>query len=178
MTKSNEDEKNLFADAMKDVMPLSTKIEKISTTHRPPAKKRSNFYLKKVKRNKAFKLEVVDPVSAHEPFFFQRTPLNKSDQKALKKGLFNYFWQLDLHGYTLEQAEIQLVDFLEDALNNKQKHVLIIHGKGYNSDTDYPKLKNLVNQVLSSWPNLIAFCSAQPKDGGTGATYVFLKYKK
>lgn len=178
MSKPNEDEKKLFSDAMKDVTPLSENSEKVSIAQRSPTPKRLNLRRNITKDNQAIQLEAADSVSAHEKLFFQRTHLNKNDQKALKKGLFNYSWHLDLHGYTLVQAEKQLLSFLQDAFHHEQKHVLIIHGKGYNSDTEHPKLKNLVNQVLRSWPYLIAFSSAQPKDGGTGATYVFLNSKK
>jgi DNA-nicking Smr family endonuclease len=36
-------------------------------------------------------------------------------------------------------------------------------------------LKNGVNQWLRRWDSIVAFCSAQPHHGGTGAAYVLLK---
>jgi len=65
--------------------------------------------------------------------------------------------------------------FLEE---NSTKHIYcvqIIHGKGLSNQTQPPLLKNQVNRWLRCHPAVLAFCSAQPKDGGTGALYVLLK---
>lgn len=180
MNNITDEEKNLFTEAMSDVTPFQPTVEKISI-------EQQRQQSKPIRRNKvpleinSLKSELYETpaerVSAHESLFFQRYSMNKTDLKALKNGSFHYHWSIDLHGYTELEAEKQLLNFLEDALNNQQKHVLVVHGKGYHSDTDVPILKNLVNQILRSWPHIIAFCSAKPKDGGTGATYVFLKLK-
>ena len=52
---------------------------------------------------------------------------------------------------------------------------IIIHGKGYGSGPNGPKLKNFVDQYLQYNPNILAYHSAQQKDGGTGAVYIQLK---
>ena len=55
------------------------------------------------------------------------------------------------------------------------RHVRIIHGKGHHTPTGVSILKKMVAQSLTQLPFVLAFCSAQPKDGGAGAVYVFLK---
>ncbi|EXJ09223.1 Smr domain protein [Nitrincola nitratireducens] len=39
-------------------------------------------------------------------------------------------------------------------------------------------IKSCVNDWLQQIPQVLAFTSAQPKDGGTGAVYVLLKRNK
>ena len=51
----------------------------------------------------------------------------------------------------------------------------IIHGKGYRSGERQPVLKRKVNYWLRLRPDVLAFCSATPRDGGTGAVYVLLR---
>jgi DNA-nicking Smr family endonuclease len=53
--------------------------------------------------------------------------------------------------------------------------VRIIHGKGKSSEGKLPVLKGKVNSWLRQRDEVIAFCSARPSDGGTGAVYVLLK---
>jgi DNA-nicking Smr family endonuclease len=53
--------------------------------------------------------------------------------------------------------------------------VRIIHGKGNTSLGKMPVLKGRVNSWLRQKNEVLAFCSARPNDGGTGAVYVLLK---
>jgi DNA-nicking Smr family endonuclease len=53
--------------------------------------------------------------------------------------------------------------------------VRIIHGKGNGSVQRRPVLKGKVNHWLQQRDEVLAFCSARPVDGGTGAVYVLLK---
>jgi DNA-nicking Smr family endonuclease len=53
--------------------------------------------------------------------------------------------------------------------------VRIIHGKGKSSEGKLPVLKGKVNSWLRQKGEVLAFCSARPNDGGTGAVYVLLK---
>ncbi|HET8706021.1 MAG TPA: Smr/MutS family protein, partial [Pseudomonadales bacterium] len=41
-----------------------------------------------------------------------------------------------------------------------------------------PILKSSVNHWLRQLPQVLAFCSAQPKDGGLGAVYVLVKLQR
>jgi DNA-nicking Smr family endonuclease len=53
-----------------------------------------------------------------------------------------------------------------------------VHGKGNGSWQKQPVLKNKLNQWLRQRDEVLAFCSARPCDGGTGAIYVLLKKRK
>ncbi len=83
--------------------------------------------------------------------------------------------ELDLHGMTSEEARKELAAFLYDARQSKGECVRIVHGKGRRSSNKGPVLKRKVNHWLSQHDRVLAFHSALPKDGGTGAVYVLLK---
>jgi len=50
-----------------------------------------------------------------------------------------------------------------------------VHGKGRRSRQPGPVLKGLVDHWLRQRDDVLAFCSARPADGGTGAVYVLLR---
>ena len=52
----------------------------------------------------------------------------------------------------------------------------IIHGKGRNSE-GLPVIKNLVDRMLRQRADVLAFHSAPPAQGGTGAVLVLLKHR-
>jgi len=66
------------------------------------------------------------------------------------------------------------VDKLIDALEHEVRCVRIIHGKGLRSGHRGPVLKAAVNAVLRRTGAVLAYVSARPVDGGTGAVYVLL----
>lgn len=117
----------------------------------------------------------VEPVSPGQSLLFFLPDLPPRVISKLKKG--EYEWQagLDLHGYTLEEARQELENFIHDAIAEKMRSVLIVHGKAWGGLADYPVIKSHVNAWLREMPEVIAFSSAQPADGGTGALYVLLK---
>lgn len=94
---------------------------------------------------------------------------------ALQKGDIPWQRRLDLHGLTPEQASERLLHFIQDAFVQSERNLLIIHGKGGRQPEKAPILKNLVNHWLPQIPEVLAFHSAAPKDGGNGALYVLLK---
>jgi len=98
--------------------------------------------------------------------------------RKLKRGEISVERHLDLHGKKRDEAKQLLKTFIEDARRQSIRCVLIIHGKGIHSKDYIP----IIKEALKSWlvsksvgRHILAFCSAQPKDGGTGAVYVLLR---
>ncbi|HLF98288.1 MAG TPA: Smr/MutS family protein [Methylococcaceae bacterium] len=92
----------------------------------------------------------------------------------LRRGELPVEAELDLHGATVEKTRRGLVVFLTNAVTRGLRCVRIIHGKGYRS-TQTPVLKNKLNLWLRQTPHVLAFCSAPPGGGGTGAVLVLLR---
>ncbi|MBN2298483.1 MAG: Smr/MutS family protein [Deltaproteobacteria bacterium] len=104
-------------------------------------------------------------------------PLDPGILKKLKAGEFSTQAYLDLHGCTKEEARSALSSFLANAHAMGNKALLVIHGRGLKSN-DRPVLKEFVVKCLTTGTLshlVLAFCSARPCDGGTGALYVLLR---
>lgn len=97
--------------------------------------------------------------------------------KRLRLGHLPWEAGLDLHGYTVETARDELSGFIRDASRQQLRCVLIIHGKAYTQPGQPALLKSCVNDWLRQLHDVLAFSSAQPRDGGTGAVYVLLRKK-
>ncbi|MBA2656961.1 MAG: Smr/MutS family protein [Tatlockia sp.] len=97
--------------------------------------------------------------------------------RELKNGIIPWQSSLDLHGLKPEAASQALIKFILEKSGLEQRCLLIIHGKG-GQGNNAPVLKNLVNYWLTQFPQVLAFHSALPKDGGSGALYVLLKRQK
>jgi DNA-nicking Smr family endonuclease len=75
---------------------------------------------------------------------------------------------------TVAPAKAALREFLLDAQRAGLRCLRIIHGKGLRSGHRGPVLKNTANLLLQRTDAVLAFTSARPVDGGTGAIYVLL----
>lgn len=94
---------------------------------------------------------------------------------ALQRGRLEPGLVLDLHGLTAAHARRLVRAFLRECAERRLRCAQIIHGKGYGSPTRQPVLKCKVNYWLRLRPEVLAFCSATRRDGGTGAVYVLLR---
>lgn len=98
--------------------------------------------------------------------------------RKLRRGYYGIDAEIDLHGLNSQDAKRQLLHFLHNSVEEGFRCVHIVHGKGYRSLDNMPVLKNNLNQWLRQHNDVQAFCSASPKDGGTGAVFVLLKLSK
>ncbi|PKN61112.1 MAG: hypothetical protein CVU57_31180 [Deltaproteobacteria bacterium HGW-Deltaproteobacteria-15] len=98
--------------------------------------------------------------------------------KKLKRGEFPVQDHIDLHGLTREEAEATVKSFILTSFRLGLRCLLIIHGRGLNSPESFPVLKDGLPIWLGRAPVkriVLAFCTARPYDGGTGAVYVLLR---
>ena len=113
-----------------------------------------------------------------EELFFARPGLQHNLLRNLRRGQFSTESVLDLHRMTSEQARQAIAQFLRDCGKTGKRCVRIIHGKGHGSRQKLPVLKLKINHWLRHRDEVLAFCSARPVDGGTGAIYVLLKRQR
>ena len=98
--------------------------------------------------------------------------------------------KLDLHGYSLDDANKVIKKFIIESFNKRYNKLLIVTGKGLRSKTyDNPYisknlsvLKNSVPEYIKNDENLNSIINkitqADQKDGGEGAINIFLKNNK
>jgi DNA-nicking Smr family endonuclease len=106
---------------------------------------------------------------------FVRPGLQQKLVRRLRRGQIPVADEADLHGMRIHQAQSVLEDFLSESRERGLRCVRVIHGKGLGSRDGRAVLKWEVDRLLRAHSAVMAFCSAQPRDGGTGAVYVLLK---
>ena len=97
---------------------------------------------------------------------------------------------IDLHGYTLEQANIAIEKFILKSYEEKVSKLIVVTGKGIHSDVekdpyvsrDLSILKYSVPEFISNNKSLMnvinEIADAEIDDGGSGAFYIYLKKLK
>jgi DNA-nicking Smr family endonuclease len=101
--------------------------------------------------------------------------------QKLKAGSYSLEAHLDLHGMNSEQAYDSLLFFLRETYLQGKRTVLLVTGRGTGSPGGQSVLKQAVQGWLTREPLrrvVLAFVTALPRDGGTGALYVLLRRKK
>ncbi|MFO7601859.1 MAG: Smr/MutS family protein [Candidatus Desulfacyla sp.] len=101
--------------------------------------------------------------------------------QKLKQGLFPVQDHIDLHGCTRAEAELKVTDFLLASYRLGLRCVLVVHGRGLNSEDHIPVLKERLPVWLNRGPVkriVLAFSTSRPFDGGTGAIYILLRRPK
>lgn len=169
---------SLFRDATRDVKPLKTPSRSTGLRQsRPKPKPGAKFTRADQQAVLRESLETPDDptlVESGEEIAFKRPGVPETLLKRLRRGHFKVDAELDLHGLTSPQARAELRDFIVNELSRGSHCVRIIHGKGRGSGPRGPVLKNVVNICLRRMDVVVAFGSARPLDGGSGAVYVLL----
>ena len=180
---SEPDDARFFNEAMSDVTPLSGDKEKIiripSAYIRPahPAPDDERDVMSQLYGMVKGSIEM-DITFSDEYMEGAVKSVNQKIMKKLKKGKFAIQDHIDLHGLTKSAAEIEVRDFLIRNQWLGHRCVLIVHGRGLNSPDSFPVLKEGLPRWLGRGPVrkiVLAFATARPYDGGTGAIYVLLK---
>ena len=167
-----EDDQNLFKEAIADAQPLeANKAE-------PYRKKRRPVPIEQPEENEPEEAFTDRSVQTHDELLFVRPGIQKRLFADLRRGKLPPEETLDLHGYRVEEARRLLRQFIQHAQLRRYRCVRIIHGKGKGSSNLQPVLKQKVNQWLPQSEKVLAFCSAPRWDGGTGAAYVLIARPK
>ena len=113
-----------------------------------------------------------------EDLLFQRAGVQRSVLRRLRRGQLSVQAELDLHGLRVPAAQQAVAEFLKSATRSAYRCVRIIHGKGLGSIGREPVLKRKLGAWLRRRNEVLAYCSARPADGGTGAVYVLLQTQR
>ena len=124
-----------------------------------------------------------------EAFLASNEKLKDKDQTEFRKNSPDTK-TLDLHGFTLEEANNRVQEFINSSYLNNVKKLIIVTGKGLHSKNyenpyvskDLSILKYSVPEYIKKNKNLmkkiIELKEADIKDGGSGSFYIYLKNLK
>ena len=124
-----------------------------------------------------------------ENFLSKNEKLPNKDLKIDKKIIFKTR-SIDLHGYSLEEANKSIENFIVTSYQEKINKLIVVTGKGIHSQNekdpyvskDLSILKYSVPEFISNNKNLMKIIyemkDAKIEDGGSGAFYIFLKKNK
>lgn len=171
----SEEEREAFREAVQDAEPLQN--DRV-----PPFRQRPRAIPLQRQADDASVLrdllsDPLDPTDLEtgDELLFARPGLQHTVLRKLRRGHYSVGGELDLHGLTSAEARVALVEFLADCHSRGVRCVRIIHGKGKGSFNREPVLKGKVAHWLRQRDDVLAYASARPVDGGTGAVYVLLR---
>lgn len=106
--------------------------------------------------------------------------IDKRTADRFKRGEMDIQARLDLHGLTREAAHEALHDFMRESFERGRRCVIVVTGKGRRSGGE-----GILRSEVPRWlneaqlrPLILSFSYAQPRDGGEGALYVFLRRER
>ena len=123
-----------------------------------------------------------------EKFLLNKEKLPNKDQN-LSRVKTQKTRSLDLHGYTLEEANLKIENFIQQSYLDKVNKLIIVTGKGLHSQNESdPYVSKDLGILKYSVPHFIKnnnelkkiineIDNATIEDGGSGAFYIYLKKK-
>ena len=171
----DEDEAGLFRRAMRGVRPLAAEPR----VHGPRGRRAPRAQFARAERTAVLEESLgagaLDDVQPGDELLFRRPGVPETVLRRLRQGVFRVEAALDLHGLNASDGARALRAFLREAQVRELRCLRIIHGKGLRSGQRGPVLKQVVSTLLRQADPVLAFASARPRDGGTGATLVLLR---
>ena len=122
-----------------------------------------------------------------QKFISSKEPLEDKDQGLEKNKFTSKIKKIDLHGFSLDEANSFIENFINKSFEEKVEKIIVITGKGLRSKSqedpyvskDLSKLRYSVPEYINNSSDLKnkikKITQAEIKDGGEGAFYVFLK---
>jgi DNA-nicking Smr family endonuclease len=173
---SDEEDADLFREAIGRVRPLKRTQAPLPARPRPPPEP-TQFLLDEARVRGELLTHSPDPGTIE---FGDEISYLKAGQaprllQRLRRGQFSVRAEIDLHEMTSAVARDAIRLFLDDCRRNGELCVRIVHGKGLRSKAQGPVLKQLTDTLLRRRADVLAFSSARPVQGGTGAVLVLLQ---
>jgi DNA-nicking Smr family endonuclease len=177
-------DEELFRREMSDVSPLRQRAKRresepqSTSSWKPPSEISEDMLVMR---------DLADLVSGRREFDFSQTDeCIEAHVRGFPPGLMNQLRQgrfpiqdhLDLHGLTLQEAQEAISEFIDKSISLGRSCLLLIHGRGHRSPNGIPVIKHNLENLLLRNPlkkYILAFTTARPVDGGSGASYILLR---
>lgn len=171
----SEEERKLFRESVVGAKPIKARKKPTPTRAKPPPRARFAAAERRAVLEESLKLDLQDADAfTGEDLWYAKPGVQHALMRKLRRGQFSPRAELDLHGLRSEDARVLVAEFLYAAQQRNYRCVRIIHGKGLGSGPKGPVIKQKLGGWLRQRKDVLAFCSARPVDGGTGALYVLL----
>lgn len=161
-----------FAALMGDVQPLKSSQRYEQPRDVSPIRPRSRDVREEEAENYFY---VGDGQWLDVPAQFSKNGRGQADIKRLQSGYYTVVADVDLHGYTQEEAQQVLNEFIV-FVQRRGVCGEIVHGSGLGSAGYQPRLKNLVRRWLMMHPDVLAY--AEPHKNNDGAVLILLKRQR
>ena len=124
-----------------------------------------------------------------EKFLKDEEKIPNKDFISSKKIRYEKIKKIDLHGYSLQEANKSVESFIQKCFDNSVTKIIVITGKGLRSkNKENPYLSKDLSILKYSVPEfiennsllnkmIIEITDAKIDDGGSGAFYIYLKNK-
>lgn len=119
--------------------------------------------------------DFVDLVPPFDPLAYRCDGIQQGVVDRLRHGGYAAQARLHLLRRPLEECRRSLPPFIHEAYAHDLRSVLIVHGRGQAIDSPPNVLRSYLAKWLTQFLEVQAFVSAQPADGGLGATWVLLR---
>lgn len=119
--------------------------------------------------------DFVDLLPPFDPIEYRREGTQQGVVDKLKHGGYSVQAQLHLLRRPLAECRRMVFSFIQEAYANDLRSVMIVHGRGRELDSPANVLRSYLAKWLSQFDEVQAYVSAQPSEGGLGATWVMLR---
>jgi DNA-nicking Smr family endonuclease len=174
-TTISEEDLRFFEEAVGPVRQIHAKER--ADLRQQPAPEPKQFLLDEARVSDELMRSAIDPadIEVGEELSYLKDGLSPRILRRLKRGQYSIADEIDLHQMTVAVARTAVKEFLDAARRQGRLCVKIIHGKGLRSRAEGPVVKRLVDGLLRRRADVLAFASAKPAEGGTGAVVVLLR---
>mgnify|MGYP001213394214 CR=1 FL=1 len=170
----NDDDRHLFQREIGAIRRLANDRHPPPAARPPPEPRQSQADEAAVLAELRHRPLGAGEIPAGEDLAWCRRHLDPRILTRLRRGHYKVEDELDLHHLNTQNAAALIKRFVADAAKGGTACVRIVHGKGLRSPGE-PKLKILCQRLLPRLRPVLAFASARPVDGGSGALYVLLQ---
>ncbi|MEE4407863.1 MULTISPECIES: DNA endonuclease SmrA [unclassified Serratia (in: enterobacteria)] len=168
-------EKDVFAQAMADVIPLSRGCQTLYLKPQERGDKSARREAQALRQENFLSTGFLEVIPCGLPLEYKGEGIQQGVLDKLRNGRYPPQANLNLLRQPVETCRQELFRFILLAEKHNLRSLLIVHGRG-REDESHP---NIVRSYLAKWlaqfEQVQAFCRALPRDGGEGACYVTLR---
>lgn len=176
VVQDNDDDLNLFREAVKDARPFTASPVHL---YQPKPKPIPRQFIRDEQQALADSLSdhfiPAHELETGEELLYLRDGHSPDILSKLRRGHWTVQAAIDLHGLISDEARLYVSTFISDCKKRGIRCVRIVHGKGLGSRNREPILKHKLRGWLMQKDEVIAYAEARRQDGGSGAVIVLLK---